>query len=216
MTTAHRTPRCIRSSGFGRRERNRQGTRIKHTSEWKSLHVIERLLISAGKRGEKGTDNLPVRYPTRNRIRSGSTIQSSRWCSVGQGQDNPIYQSENCSFILPPRSKEDDPRVLCERVGPNVTAVQITLFSLRATRDHIVIGSRQAFIRHFIGFKARIAEENRTICRKVLVDLQFQTECSKGRPTVPDGRLAIHSRPSFRKTAFHSSPTARWGYITHF
>ena len=27
----------------------------------------------------------------------------SSWCSVGRGQDDPLHQSENCSFILPLR-----------------------------------------------------------------------------------------------------------------
>lgn len=62
---------------------------------------------------------------------------------------------------------------------------QYAIFGLSSTRDDCVVCSGEALIEYGIGFEACVAEENRTVGGQVLVDLKFQTVCSKGRSAVP-------------------------------
>lgn len=72
----------------------------------------------------------------------------------------------------------------------DVTEIQIqchqyATFGSRAIRNRRIVCSREALIDDCIGFEAGGAEENCTFRRQVLVDLEFQTVCSKGRSAVP-------------------------------
>ena len=72
----------------------------------------------------------------------------------------------------------------------NVAEIQIqcdqyAIFSSGAIRYHCIVRSRQPLIDYCIGIEAGVSEKNRTLSGQVLVDLEFQTVCSKGRSAVP-------------------------------
>ena len=114
----------------------------------------------------------------------------SRGRPVRQRQDDPFHQRQNCVFVLPLGPQNDNPGVPRRRVGPDVTEVQIecdqyAIFFLSMNRDYGIVCSREALIGDRISPEPGIAEKNCTFGRQILVDLESQTVCSKGRSSVP-------------------------------
>ncbi|SPF41941.1 hypothetical protein SBA4_2830006 [Candidatus Sulfopaludibacter sp. SbA4] len=110
--------------------------------------------------------------------------------SVGQDQGGPPYESEDGVFVMPLQPKNNNPGVLCRRVCPNVGEVQVqgdqdAAFGSRPDRNHRILGSRQAFIGNRIGLESSTAQDPGALTRKILINFQLQTVCSRGRSAVP-------------------------------
>ena len=124
-----------------------------------------------------------------NSIRFHDPEFSSRR-SVRQRQDEPFHQPQNHAFVLPLGPEDDNPGVLRGRIGADVAEIQVechqyAIFRLRAARYHRVVGSYEALIKYSIGFEAGVAENDCAVSGQVLVDLEFQTLCSRGSAAVP-------------------------------
>ena len=99
-------------------------------------------------------------------------------------------QPQHHAFVLPLGPEDDDTGVLRGRIGSDVAEVQVerdqyAIFRARTARDHRVVRSYKALIKYGVGFKPGIAENDCTVNGQVLVDLEFQTVCSRGSSAVP-------------------------------
>jgi hypothetical protein len=80
--------------------------------------------------------------------------------------------------------------VLRRTISLNVAEIQIerdqhaTFFSA-SMRYRSIICSRKAFVEYSIGSKTGMLEKDCTLSGKILIDLEFQTVCSRGRSAVP-------------------------------
>jgi len=82
--------------------------------------------------------------------------------SVSQDQSDPMRESEDGVFVLPPRPKNNDSGVLRRRVCPDVGEIQVqcdqdSAFGSRPDRYGRILRSRQALIGNRVGFEPSIA-----------------------------------------------------------
>lgn len=111
-------------------------------------------------------------------------------CSVGENKGGPLDESNDGVFILPLRPKNDDAGIICRRVCLNIGEIAVQCderspLSLGPCSDRRILCSGQSFIGNRVGFQPAVAEGLSTLTRQVLIDLQLQTVCSRGRSAVP-------------------------------
>lgn len=145
--------------------------------------------MARGRTDTPGSRSVTLLDAEPNPIRFDDPEFSSRR-PVRQRQDEPSHQHQNNALVLPLGPEDDNPGMLRGRVGPDIAEVQVergqyAIFRARAARDHRVVRSYKAFVKYGIGFEPGIAEDDCTVSGQVLVDLEFQTVCSKGSSAVP-------------------------------